>query len=298
LHFSYSFEKEYLEQLKNIIENYKKTSNIIFAYGENKDHQQMIEIFSSFNCYVYPQKTSGYFTTPAEALSLGIPIIISDIGVHQELIQDTKLKEEDGAFLINSNIAEPICHHSLDQRYLGAQYDCEVKDISEAMLKFYNHSSILFDNESINKRKKAGSRYNSNNLSALYNNIIRPKKIRIISSKSYLSEDILFINSEKLLKKYQNLYHNLNLDHIKETTGVQKFDFETKDLRATNLIEDFSIITQKHYFQSYKQISQLSSQNQQLIKILRKYKNSLSFKLEGLLKTKSYLKKKKLMDCF
>lgn len=247
MHCSYSFEEEYLEKLKSLVEKYKKTSNIIFSYREHKTHDEMMEIFSSFNCYIYPQKTSGYFTTPAEALSLGIPAIISDIGVHQELMQHSSLKEEDGLFSIPCNIADYIYHSSLDKRYLGAQYDCEVDDISEAMLKFYKIKNEIFSKTSIDKRKRAGLAYNAKSLSAIYNNLITPKKIYISQSDSQVQKEILCINSERVYQKYKDIFPNINV--TKKKLELTKFHFDVKDERVVSIIEHFSVVTQKQYFQ-------------------------------------------------
>ena len=266
MHCSYSFEEKYLEELKCLIKKYSKTSNIIFSYGKNKSHEEMVEMFSSFNCYIYPQKTSGYFTTPAEALSLGIPAIISDIGVHQELIQHSSLKEKDGLFLIPCDIADPICHHSLDKRYLGAQYDCNVEDISKAMIKFYKIKKELFSKSSIDKRKKAGLAYNAKSLSVIYNNLIKPKDIYISKYDNQTCGDVLCINSETVYRKYKNIYPNLSL--AKKKPKITKFNFKISDERVTDIIEHFSALTQNQYFQ-------ISSKDK-IVRILKKYKKLFS----------------------
>jgi glycosyltransferase involved in cell wall biosynthesis len=288
MHCSYSFEEKYLEELKSLVRKYSKTSNIIFSYGENKSHDEMVEIFSSFNCYIYPQKTSGYFTTPAEALSLGIPIIISDIGVHQELVQHSFLKEKDGLFLIPCGIAEYICHHSLDKRYLGAQYDCVIDDISEAMLKFYKMRKELFSKPSINKRKKAGLSYNAKSLAVIYNNLINPKEIYISKSDNQIQEDILCINSERVYQKYKKIYSNINL--AKKKPKLTKFDFNVNDERVTNIIEHFSVLIQNQYFQ-------ISSKDK-IVRVLEKYKKTFFYRLKEIIGIKSHLKQSKAIESF
>ena len=64
--------------------------------------------YSKLDAYIYPSSGEGWSFTPREAMSLEIPTIITDIPVHQELV-------ESGFYLsINSNRWEPAYYEFLD----------------------------------------------------------------------------------------------------------------------------------------------------------------------------------------
>ena len=53
---------------------------------DSLSYQKISEWYSNLSCYVYPSSGEGWSFTPRESLYLNIPTIITNIPVHQELV--------------------------------------------------------------------------------------------------------------------------------------------------------------------------------------------------------------------
>ena len=120
IHSAYSPEEDYINVCKYLVNEYQKFNNITFNLRKPLGTEEMYDLISSFDFYIFPTKVTGYFTTPCEALSVGIPIVISDIPVHQELTAN--LSAEDGVFLIKAKELDVMIHSYLGHKCLGAQF--------------------------------------------------------------------------------------------------------------------------------------------------------------------------------
>ena len=218
IHSSYTAEPAYAQECAARVKKYKKDCDIIFNFEKRLSKNEMYDMISTFSFYVFPTKNTGYFTTPCEALSVGIPVIISDIPVHQELTQN--LTQQDGAFLIKANEIDVMIHSYLGNKCLGVQYDMSVDAIVEQMLAAYEHRKILFTKEKIEKRKAVARQYSLASLTPVFNNLFHPDTI-YLSKRAGITQEELFLNSEKfnsekLVKKYQALNENIKLSNDKE----------------------------------------------------------------------------------
>ncbi|MDJ0647724.1 MAG: tetratricopeptide repeat protein [Xenococcaceae cyanobacterium MO_188.B19] len=102
---------------------------------EKLSDDEINQWYSKLDAYIYPSSGEGWSFTPREAMSLGIPTIITDIPVHQELV-------ESGCYLsINSNRWEPAYYEFLDgncgewKTYSASQ----IKDAIIEMIDNYDH---------------------------------------------------------------------------------------------------------------------------------------------------------------
>lgn len=235
VHSSYSAESDYADQVKELVKKYKTDTKIIFKFQDHLGKDQMYDLISTFNFYIYPSKTTGYFTTPAEALSLGIPVIISDIPVHQELLLD--LNNDDGVFKINSDIPQPMKHSYLGDKYLGVQYDCSVDEISKQLRIAYDKRDKLFDEKLIKKRKERGRMYSLESVAPLYHSLISP--LEFVSSKeSFVDKNGIFYCSDfNVLQKYKSIYPDLNYNY-KKSFDRKKIDLHIADRVNTEIIEN------------------------------------------------------------
>ena len=213
IHSSYTAEPAYAQECAARVKKYKKDCDIIFNFEKRLPKNEMYDLISTFSLYVFPTKNTGYFTTPCEALSVGIPVIISDIPVHQELVRN--LTPQDGAFLIKADEIDVMIHSYLGNKCLGVQYDMSVDAIVEQMLMAYEHRKVLFSKEKIEKRKAVARQYSLANLALIFNNLFHPETI-YLSKRAGITQEGLFLNSKVLVKKYQALNENIKLSNDKE----------------------------------------------------------------------------------
>ena len=283
IHSSYSAEPEYLEQVKNKVEYYtSKGSNIVFSFGNHLEQDEMYDLIATFNFYIYPSKTTGYFTTPAEALSIGTPVIITDIPVHQELLHN--LSDNDGIFRIKATIPEPIQHSYLGMKYLGVQYDCSIDDINKQLISAFNKVDILFTPESIAKRKSRGKLYGLNSVSPLYHAIISPTEF-IVSQKSYANKNGTFQCTDfTLSQKYKSIHPYLNICYQDTTPNQINDNLQLKiyDQHNTKIIEKLCIeIEQKKFFGNTPNLPNLTKREKFLNKTMElTFKHNLSYSIK------------------
>ena len=94
--------------------------------------------YSELDAYIYPSSGEGWSFTPREAISLGIPTIITDIQVHQELV-------ESGFYLsINSNQWEPAYYEFLDGN-CGEWKTYSVPQIKDAIVEMMDNYEYWYD---------------------------------------------------------------------------------------------------------------------------------------------------------
>jgi glycosyltransferase involved in cell wall biosynthesis len=86
--------------------------------------------YNKLSCYVFPSSGEGWSFTPRESLYLGVPTIISDIPVHDELVESGFYK------VIPSAGREDAV---LDGKACGKWDRIEVVDIENAMLDVYEN---------------------------------------------------------------------------------------------------------------------------------------------------------------
>ena len=271
IHSSYSGNSDYDNKILRALEQYQKTSHIIFnnIYISQTGLNNLIKTFHS---YIYPQTTTGYFTTPAEMLSYGIPIVISNIKPHQELLE--YIQEKDHIFFIDHTIPKPIFHPAFDYRFCGVQFDTSVSTIKSQIHNLYQNRNRLFSNKLIAERKDAGFKLSANALRPVYETLIDPSLISIVDAKASRIKDRTFFMSNTLYQKYQ--YHKINFNsNISKITLLteEENDREEKDPRFI-AIETSAKESQKIYSMIYtiddkiKNLTQLfhSTQSTQQIK--------------------------------
>lgn len=220
IHSSYGHDFTYEKQIKENLNKYKDKSNIIFNKGRISQNE-LFNIIKTFDSYIYPQTTTGYFTTPAEMLSYGIPIAISDIPVHLELLD--YIDKENNIFFIEHKIPKPIFHPALDYRCCGVQLDCEISSIANQIKNIYDNRKKLYTKNLIKERKNLGSSLSAKKLAKTYNNLVRPSLVSVVERKKSKIENDVFFMSDQLYKKYclagaiePNQLTNVNITNYEE----------------------------------------------------------------------------------
>lgn len=123
-----------------VYEEQKKWSELpgITLSQGNKSDTDIDRWYSELDAYIYPSSGEGWSFTPREAMSLGIPTIISDIPVHQELV------ESEYYLTINSEVWEPAYYEFLEdscgewKSYSVAQIQEAIKSLIENYQNWYD----------------------------------------------------------------------------------------------------------------------------------------------------------------
>jgi len=212
-------------ELKKIVSELQNQCNVIL-HEDFVSHVEMQKIYQSFDAYVIPQRNTGYFTTPIEALACGIPVILSDIPVHREL--EEYFENNNSLFFVPHKKLVPEYHFVFDYRNLGVSFDANEKDYVDIFKLIYEQRNSLCSEELAIKRKKYASNFTEKALTKAHSYVFKPNVIAE-NDKSYISNDGIFSMSKSLMKKYRLIYSdiksiNFNYKHIK-----RKFYIEEKD---------------------------------------------------------------------
>ena len=234
--------------LLEVVKECQKTANIILS---NKfiSHSEMLKIWKSFDAYVIPQKNTGYYTTPLEALACGIPVILSDIPVHREL--QNYVPQKDNLFFVKHQIYAPEYHFVFDYRNIGVSFDSTEELYKKAFKELYTNRGKLYSSEQITQRKHYASKFTATGLSKKHNIVLHPKNI-VISSKFHISVDTeTFYMSEKLYKKYANLGFISDVKNIHNS--LKDIDYPEENSPVFQTIEKCAISSQNIWIERYNE---------------------------------------------
>lgn len=241
IHTSYGKDLSVNHEIKNAIELASGFENIIIQ-SKKISHSEMVNLWKSFDVYVSPQTTTGYFTTPAEALALGIPVILSDIAVHKNLSLFFK-NPQDSLFFVKHDILEPAFHWCLDYRNLGVKFNCSESEYAKEMLKVYELRKSLYSNDLVRQRKNIANQFTSLALSSQYHTLIFPQKICINKRSSGIKKNVFYM-SEGLSKKYNCA---TNVETACRDIELDPFLYPEEELTEFKILEKVAIEEQKIY---------------------------------------------------
>ena len=251
---SYSDFEELVIQLN-------KTCNIIL-HKKFITHNELMNLWKTFDAYVIPQTNSGYYTTPVEALAVGIPVILSDIPVHRELA--AKIDAENNLFLVPHNELVPEYHFAFNYRNIGASFASTTKEYVKVFHQVKENLVFLNNYNMKAKRKKYASLFNSKSLSKKHNMIFNPNNVAI-SNNTHISEDTLYI-SQNLANKYLSLNIIDSITKHEDDAFIPK-SYPEEDSREFKQLELCARTSQEIYL--------IQQQNSQVNIKTKKYINKL-----------------------
>ena len=258
---SYSDFEELVIQLN-------KTCNITL-HKKFISHKELMNLWKTFDAYVIPQTNSGYYTTPVEALAIGIPVILSDIPVHRELA--AKIEAENNLFLVPHNELIPEYHLAFDYRNIGASFASTTKEYVKVFRQVKEKLGYLNNIDMVVKRKKYANLFSSKYLSNKHNIIFNPSNVAV-SNNTHISENTLYI-SQNLANKY------LSLNIIDSITKQEDESFIIKSYPEENSRE-------------FKQLELCARTSQQIYLMQKRNKEKDVINT----KTKKYIDKLKNLD--
>lgn len=99
------------------------------------DEEGTLEWYSRLSCYVFPSSGEGWSFTPRESLYLGVPTLITDIPVHDELVSSGYYKVIPVSGVEEVKVGDEIC---------GEWNTVAASDIKAAILDVYSNYGRYF----------------------------------------------------------------------------------------------------------------------------------------------------------
>lgn len=166
-------------------------TNIIFSLKHLSD-QEYVAFVRRLHCLVNPSRGEGFSISPYEALSMEIPVIVSNNSAQKVLASTGFVKS------VPSRIPVPAHYPTLGD--CGFFSTCTVDDLAKAMQDVY--SNYAFYVQKAREGKKWVRRFLYHNFEKIYANIIRPKKL-LLGKENKITDEYLMTNSKRLFSKYQ-----------------------------------------------------------------------------------------------
>lgn len=235
----------YNELLETAI-NANKKSNIIL-HNDFVSQDDMDDIWRSFDAYVIPQKNTGYYTTPAEGIACGIPVILSDIPVHREFTK--YIDEKNNLFFAKHPFYTSEYHFVFDYRNLGISFSSLHEIYKKIFREIYEKRSFLNSPDLVSKRKEAVKAFLPKNLSKKHNIVIHPSRIAVAKKVSHLDENGTFFMSEKLAKKYEAFGFG-KLESIED--NYQEAIYPEEQSPVFQALEQTAVESQKIWLKMYE----------------------------------------------
>lgn len=99
------------------------------------DEEGTLEWYSRLSCYVFPSSGEGWSFTPRESLYLGVPTLITDIPVHDELVSSGYYKVIPVSGVEEVKVSGEVC---------GEWNTVAVSDVKAAVLDVYSNYGLHF----------------------------------------------------------------------------------------------------------------------------------------------------------
>lgn len=145
----------------------------------NTSHEEKCNYLNSLDVYVSASHGEGFSIGPREALALGKPLLISNVGAHFDL------EETPGVMLAPAPIEVPALYPEIDGRIFGKQHKVTVAKFSELMLEMREKSvSGELDATAIRRKQKA-AQYSYTRLTSKYISSINPEEYMFRKSGAY-----------------------------------------------------------------------------------------------------------------
>jgi glycosyltransferase involved in cell wall biosynthesis len=182
------------------------------------NNREYLNFFEGIDCYISISKGEGFSIQPREAMTLGIPVIVSDNTAQSTIVQSGLVRAvrsqitEPAFYIFNKCESKSSCNGKVINPifYLGdvvgSNYGCKVRDIADAMKDVYEH----YDDYLVNKERARAwaSSYQYDKLTSLYKSMVMPKRV-ILGDEDIITEEYVMTSSKDLYKKYNDIIKNL-----------------------------------------------------------------------------------------
>jgi len=121
-----------LEQIEELLEKYKENPYINLNFENQITDDELAEWYSTLDVYIYPSKGEGWSMTPRESMYMGIPTIVSDIPVHDSLV-------ESGFCTVIENDGWEEAYYEFFKEKCGQWNKIPKENIKKSIIDVYNN---------------------------------------------------------------------------------------------------------------------------------------------------------------
>ena len=175
-------------------------SNIVISEGVLPD-EEIINLMSSFDTYIYVSQGEGYSITPRQAMACGLSVVLSAIPTHLDI---TDLDEQTGVFWVPATKEIDAVQPSLNNCICGKMFDIETEQLVQILKHVYANRESINKKENIVARQKAVKKYDISNQKFNYCQMVLPNAIRY-AEYNRVCDDGIETNDMDLLLKYEQL---------------------------------------------------------------------------------------------
>lgn len=214
-----------LDQLKQVVNNYKLTNHVIFLGSISNTK----EIYAISDCTLNCSIKEGLALTTYESLSMGVPVVSSKVGGQAEIIDETV------GFVINTLQEEKdVLNYEYDDNEINAY----VTSLRTVLNKNQYYRS--------NCRKKILSGFTINHMNNNMNKTI-DLLIKNKTTKSFNNQDVAKeLLNQYLLEstgEYNSLIYNERLKYVNNSSKTSKiFNFYAKAATKLHIYNEMKVI--------------------------------------------------------
>jgi hypothetical protein len=195
MHCKYSKNKPNFKLIENWIKKYNiknvKLSTDILS------EKQYLDFLKSLDCYILLSKGEGFSITPLEAITLKVPLILSNNTAH------IKYCNQPFTIPINCPVKEYI--YDIYTRSDLQFYNLKIEDACNAMIKMYKNYQYYKD-MAIKYGPKFALNFSYQELHKKYKTIVLPRKI-IVSNKKIIHDNYIETDSMEFYNKVKSFYN-------------------------------------------------------------------------------------------
>ena len=162
---------------------------------ESLERVDYLRFMGSLDAYILVSRGEGFSITPREAMTLGVPCILSNNTAQKTICNSGYV------YAVECPLKQP-CFWLITESYVGNDFDCYVEDVQKAMRAMYENY------DEYHKRAQEGmawaQQYEWKNIMPLYNTFFHPSAIKL-SDHDAIEGDCVITSSQDLFEKYQKL---------------------------------------------------------------------------------------------
>jgi glycosyltransferase involved in cell wall biosynthesis len=139
--------------------------------------QDKNKLLASFDLFANLSLGEGFSIGPREALALGIPAVLSDVGGHRHL------RDSPGVFLVEPSSTLPARYPEIDNMIIGFQQAVSVDDAAAALQRARGWALSEEKMKTDHLRKELAAAFSFSRLSAAYAELIKPELAGLRSTR-------------------------------------------------------------------------------------------------------------------
>ncbi len=189
--------KDHCEELNDSIHHAMNTCGTtnVSVSEETFNQEAYFDFIRSLDCYVLISQGEGFSLTPREALSMGVPCIITDNTAHSSICQTGLV------CVVKSPIKKPFFYFDLCDTF-GYQFDCFQEDVEQALRDMFDNYSV-YKNKSVQTIQWA-RQFEWESLVPLFKTLFKPESV-ILGEVDAVDGTTLITTSPCLYEKYCQL---------------------------------------------------------------------------------------------